>query len=778
MTRTLRLSVGLCVGVCVLGAGGCGPVANGDEEARAAEEAAERQSLIEALDRGEPQDVIVVMREDRHVRRTTAFADAGEGEQLFVGEHLPIAAVRLRDRAGLTRLERMSAVEHVEPMRFYTTMSSAPLELIGQPVAEARGATGDGVTVAIVDTGLDYTHPDFGACESAGAPGCSVVLVRDFATSDGQLDDGNRHGTNVSAIVHAVAPSARLIGLDVFAGPTASSLTIISAIDWLIANRAAYNIVTANFSLGYGGFMAPCPADALAVAMQRLRDAGVLPVVASGNSGYANAISSPACAPAAVSVGAVDNSGSVASFSNSASFLSVLAPGVGIAGGGVVMSGTSQATPHVAGSLAALRGLYASETPTETVRRMSVTGVATTDARNRRVFRRLNFGAAASAGDIVPPSGSFAFGQQLTKSRIVPYSISATDPSGVASMCMNTGTTCTTFTTFTATGSLTFPAGDGVKTVRLWLRDGVGNTTASPLTASVTIDATPPSVGTLMAVGSVAEVALTWNGATDPTSGIARYRVVFANGAIAPASCFAGTLLAETTAKTYVHAGLTNGQRYGYRVCAVDRAENVSAGATATAMPVPETVPPSGTVLLAEGAVWSKTATVVARLTASDASGVASMCLSGTTTCSNWTAFNGTATVPVNFAQGSGSRVLYAWFRDIYGNTTPSPASDTILVDTQAPPSPSVAVVRGSKTVSLSWTAVADVPGGSGLAGYRVTTLLGGIPASCEGGTQFTTTAQRSLVVPTTTRVGWRVCAFDVLGNPSTGTYGTTIPLP
>jgi subtilisin family serine protease len=224
--------------------------------------------------------------------------------------------------------------------------------------------------VAVLDTGTDWKRAPFN-CTAAGAPGCKVVYAADFAPED-DAADANGHGTNVSGIVLTVAPAAQIAALDVFNGDSGWTSDILKAINWTIQNRAKYNIVAINLSLGGGTFMNSCATDALAVAVQSARSAGILSAVASGNGGLSNGVSSPACGPAAVSVGAVHaaNLGAlrwpvcadpttaadqVACFSNSAPFLSLLAPGVQISAAGTTMTGTSQATPHVAGATAVLR---------------------------------------------------------------------------------------------------------------------------------------------------------------------------------------------------------------------------------------------------------------------------------------------------------------------------------------------------------------------------------------------------------------------------------------
>jgi len=160
--------------------------------------------------------------------------------------------------------------------------------------------------------------------------------------------------------------------LDVFSrdasGWYANESDIIAGIQWAITNKDAYNVCAINMSLGGGGpFASACPNDAMGVAIGEARRVGILSAVAAGNDGFSNGLSTPACAPGAVSVGATydGNLGprgwapcadsttyadKMCCFSNSASYLSVIAPGAEITAGGRTYGGTSQATPHIAGA--------------------------------------------------------------------------------------------------------------------------------------------------------------------------------------------------------------------------------------------------------------------------------------------------------------------------------------------------------------------------------------------------------------------------------------------
>jgi subtilisin family serine protease len=393
------------------------------------------QKLQSRLAAGEPQEVIVefdsagveveagtlraqkrLMHYDRDIvefksQRFRQIKDsalaripATDADVLIDYSHLPMVHLRLRVAAALDRLIEFTEVLAVNENGTVYPHLSQSLPLISQPQAANAGYKGAGTTVAVLDTGVNYTRAEFGYCTAPGVPvGCKVIEAVEIAADDNSLDD-NGHGTNISAIVVGAAPDSLIAGLDVFnPDGTATDALVISGINWAIANQATYNIVSINMSLGdntkYTSFCSNQFTNPYVTPVNQARAAGILPVASSGNKGYTNGISRPACTPGIISVGAVydANIGGVSysvctdaataadqitCFSNSASFLTMLAPGAAITAGGYTKYGTSQAAPHVAGAVAVLRAVYPSESIDATTSRLTSSGQMVTDTHN------------------------------------------------------------------------------------------------------------------------------------------------------------------------------------------------------------------------------------------------------------------------------------------------------------------------------------------------------------------------------------------------------------
>ncbi len=331
-------------------------------------------------------------------------------------KNLTTAVVALHSTNELDDLVGLAGA-HVlgEPEVFVVAASN--LDLVGSMPANVSGADGAGTVIAIVDTGVDYTRPTFGSCVSIGTLGavgpfsggnCSVVRSVDTGADDGQMDASNQsHGTHVSAVALGVAPKASLAVYDVFAGLSASTISINTAIDDMITQkRNGMNIVVANFSLGVPvKLIENCETTQ---DLDALLNEGILPVVSAGNSfpGSGPGTFAPACHPGAVGVGGVyDSVGSslfcdpqsrpdqVLCQSNFGTNVDLLAPGFQVNGGGTILSGTSSSAPHVAGAIADLRAAGAF-TSAEAYRLLAKSGVAVLDPRDGQRIPRLQIDAA------------------------------------------------------------------------------------------------------------------------------------------------------------------------------------------------------------------------------------------------------------------------------------------------------------------------------------------------------------------------------------------------
>lgn len=738
-----------------------------DLEAKAKYYEAAQQDIIDAVD-------------EREVKVLTRY------------EHIPFLFVNVSTLRGLYALANHPDVLRLHEDKSYEHQLAESLPLIKQPAVAASGNTGANTAVAVLDTGCDYTRSDFGSCSEAGAAGCKVAFAKDFTTDDYQADD-NGHGTNVSAIVLGVAPATKVLALDVFETTgLANTSVILAAVDWSIKNRTTYNIAAMNLSLGGGSSNTLCSTSAFASALANARSAGVVPVVASGNGALTGALAIPACVPAAVSVGAVYDSNAggfnfsgcsdrttasdqVACFSNSASFLSLLAPGAPITAGGFRMLGTSQAAPHVAGALAVMRAAFPGESVNASIARLTDSGSQVRDARNGITKRRLDLQAAlkgASARDTVAPTGRVAINgnRASTNARDVTLAITGTDANGVDNMCVSNAGTCTNFESFSTSKAWQLTAGDGIKTVRVAIKDASGN--QGVVTDTIRLDTTGPLGGVLKATPRDQAMDLSWTSATDSGSGVGSYRLLVAESS-APADCNSGSLIYNGNARSFKHTSLTNGTLYAYRLCPMDLAGNAGTGSTLRARPAPEVVPPTGNVSINGGSTVTRVEGVTLNVKAVDASGVALMCISNTNTaCTSWEPYS--ATKPWTLAAISGKASVFAWFEDIYGNRSSSPAIANIVIDTTPPSGVTLQVSGGSKRVNLSWPAATDV---SGIASYSVTFAPGvTAPSQCGNGTKLYEGPLRSYThigLTTGAFYSYRLCATDKLGNRALGSVRT-----
>ncbi len=260
-------------------------------------------------------------------------------------------------RSGLLRDARVSRVEPDGIARASTTQSGATwgIDRIDQRARPLSGTytytnTGSGVTAYIIDTGIDYGHAEFGGRASFG-----------YDAFGGNGDDCNGHGTHVAGTVggstYGVAKAVTLKAVRVLdCGGSGSFSGVIAGVDWVVANHAAGAPASSNMSLGGGA------SASVDDAVKRMIADGVASAVAAGNGnliGIAqNACNySPARVPDAMTIGSTTSTDAKSSFSNYGSCVDWFAPGSSITSAWIgsgstetkTISGTSMATPHVAG---------------------------------------------------------------------------------------------------------------------------------------------------------------------------------------------------------------------------------------------------------------------------------------------------------------------------------------------------------------------------------------------------------------------------------------------
>ena len=246
--------------------------------------------------------------------------------------------------------------------------------LINQDTAATAypNLTGAGVTVAVMDTGIDYTHPNLGG---GFGPGFKVKGGWDFADNDADPMDTFGHGTNVAGIIAAkpftsggvqyqgIAPDASLVALRVSTdGGVVTSQTIESALQWVEDNHQSLGISVINFSFGAGTFSTDHTDPIVSDNLARLKALGITFVSPSGNAGTGGGegINWPAADPSVVSVGSVGTNDAISSFTQIAKNLDLLAPGENIGttqrgGGFTTVTLSSFSSPVVAGAAALLK---------------------------------------------------------------------------------------------------------------------------------------------------------------------------------------------------------------------------------------------------------------------------------------------------------------------------------------------------------------------------------------------------------------------------------------
>ncbi|KKS95245.1 MAG: Subtilisin [Candidatus Giovannonibacteria bacterium GW2011_GWA1_43_15] len=266
--------------------------------------------------------------------------------------------------------------------------SASANQQIGATIVHNNGNTGNGRKVVVLDTGYNRLHPELSSSYLGG---------KDFVNNDNDPTDDNGHGSHVAGIITAdgidpkakgVAPDAGIIagkvldenGSGYFSDVVAAIYWAINGSDGIYGNGDDFGADAINLSLGtvrtYKGFCDSALPD-LTNAISYAKNKGILVVVAAGNSGNAG-VSIPGCISYSTTVGAVNSSDYVASFSGRGNALDITAPGVSIYSSVLLnvyatWSGTSMATPMISGVVALIKSAHPTYTQVQAENKLFTT---------------------------------------------------------------------------------------------------------------------------------------------------------------------------------------------------------------------------------------------------------------------------------------------------------------------------------------------------------------------------------------------------------------------
>ena len=429
----------------------------------------------------------------------TIIHDYGKWKNKIVVDISPNQVGRLSELPGFRSVK--------EDPRVHALLSDSAYQ-IHADYAWANAITGQGVKVCVVDTGIDYNHPDL--------RNKVVKQANIYEGTDDAVDD-NGHGTHVAGIIaseglvyRGVSHDASLMAAKVLGSQGEGYASdVVLGIQWCVAEGAQ----VINMSLGEGLYPGTCDATEMAIAVNEAADAGVVVVCASGNDNDPANIVSPACASKAIAVGSVDKTDSIASYSDGGPELDLVAPGGDQFGGSsypeivstfstlvandpdlclyliseecydnyfvvdgmryIRAVGTSMAAPHVAGAAALLLEANPALTPLQVKTLLEETADDLGDPGWDNIFGygRINIEKAL---DNLP-------------TQVGELKISITDPNAAATRILNEA--------FALSGLIECYGGDGCGQVQVAARfcEGIDCTDFAPLTADSAVSTASPN---------------------------------------------------------------------------------------------------------------------------------------------------------------------------------------------------------------------------------------------------------------------------------------------
>ena len=332
------------------------------------------------------------------------------------------------NKDGLEKLRNNPNVKEVEYDFPVSILLQDSLKLVNASKAHSLvvnnyNVTGINKTICIIDTGINSSHPNL-----AGR----VLGGYNYIGDNETIFDDEGHGTHVAGIAAAstgisgVAPGANLISIKSLDETGSGSFSdVISGVEWCTNNATRFNISVISMSLGTKAptiFSGACDSDfnSTAIAINNAIFNNITVVAAAGNDGSSSSISSPACITNATAVGWATKSNTLASDSNRNKLVSLFATGsninsTNISGYYEALSGTSMATPHVAGAIALLQQFNGLEnklslTPKQVVNALNNTGFKFSEGSN--TFSLIQIFKAVTSLDFRKPN---IFGEEKTE---------------------------------------------------------------------------------------------------------------------------------------------------------------------------------------------------------------------------------------------------------------------------------------------------------------------------------------------------------------------------
>jgi hypothetical protein len=445
---------------------------------------------------------------------------------------------------------------------------------IGAGNVHAGGNKGAGVKVAIIDTGIDYTHSDLDVNFD------TTLRGYDFVNDDSDPMDDNGHGTHCAGIVAAVddgagvvgvAPEAHLYAVKVLdSGGSGYESNVIAGIQWSVDN--GMDVISMSLGSDSGS-------TSLETACENASSSGVLLVAAAGNDGNPRGrgdnVDYPARYDSVIAVAATDSSDKRARWSSTGPAVELAAPGVSIkstylGGGYAIKSGTSMACPHVAGTVALAIG-NVRQCLQDTADDLGAPG-----KDNLYGYGLVDAFEAAGGEDITPPTISdlTPAGGAFVNTGTPTIAATVTDVSGIyeSSIVMTVDSADDSHTYDSETGIVSYiipttTLAEGSHTVVLEVSDTESNQATESW--SFTVDTTPPAQVTDLTVTTVSssQLDLNWNANSETDLDYYNvYRSTTRDGSY--------EFIDSPTTNSYSDTGLAPSTTYYYMVSAVDNSDN------------------------------------------------------------------------------------------------------------------------------------------------------------------------------------------------------------